>query len=250
MNVIYRQYLHDFVRQKRALDARHGHTPPAPFRGWHERGYLPHYDAPGAIQMLTFRLNDAMPAARRSEWEALRAIENERERRTQLEAYLDRGYGACHLGRPQIGELVEQALLHFDARRYRLIAWVVMPNHVHVLCELWLVPLDEVLHNWKRRSALAANRLLGLNGRFWQPEYWDRYMRDREHAIKALHYIESNPVKAGLVRTPDEWPFSSANPKWHWAMKEGQTRLRGGHLMHENWKDGPQPERSAGLDAD
>ena len=42
-----------------------------------------------------------MPAERRHEWEALLAIENERERRTKLEAYLDRGYGACHLRRPE-----------------------------------------------------------------------------------------------------------------------------------------------------
>jgi len=46
---------------------------------------LPHYDKPGTLQMLTFRLADAMPAGRRHEWEALRRIEDERERRTKLE---------------------------------------------------------------------------------------------------------------------------------------------------------------------
>jgi hypothetical protein len=61
-------------------------------KGWHTRGYLPHYDKPGTLQMLTFRLADAMPTGRRHEWEALRRIEDERERRTKLEAYLDLGY--------------------------------------------------------------------------------------------------------------------------------------------------------------
>src|SRR5512133_1839035 len=66
-------------------------------KGWHTRGYLPHYDKPGTLQMLTFRLADAMPAERRQEWEALLHIADERERRTRLEAYLDLGYGECVL---------------------------------------------------------------------------------------------------------------------------------------------------------
>ncbi len=229
------------VREKRALDERHGETPLQPFRGWHSRGYLPHYDAPGVIQMLTFRLDDAMPASLRSEWEALREIENERERRTKLEAYLDSGRGACHLRDARFASLVEQALLYFDGHRYRLQAWVVMPNHVHVLCELWQTPLENILHNWKRRTALQANRLLGTNGVFWQPEYWDRYMRDEAHFLKALHYIESNPVKAFLVQRPEEWPFSSANPKWKWNLADTRTRYRGGHLLHPPRSAGYQP---------
>ena len=69
------------------------------FQGWHERGYLPHRDEPGLTQFVTFRLVDAFPRALRSEWAALLELEDERERRTQLEAYLDKGRGACHLRR-------------------------------------------------------------------------------------------------------------------------------------------------------
>lgn len=61
------------------------------FIGWHQRGYLPHRDSPGLIQFVTFRLCDSFPAARRGEWEALLRIENNRERRKQLEQYLDPG---------------------------------------------------------------------------------------------------------------------------------------------------------------
>ena len=60
-------------------------------KGWHTRGYLPHYDKPGLMEMVTFRLADAMPASRRHEWEVLFQIKDEREKRTRLEAYLDRG---------------------------------------------------------------------------------------------------------------------------------------------------------------
>ena len=51
------------------------------FRGWHQRGYLPHYDAPGATQIVTLRLADSLPASRRGEWEHLLRIEDDRERR-------------------------------------------------------------------------------------------------------------------------------------------------------------------------
>jgi hypothetical protein len=79
------------------------------FRGWHERGYLPHRDEPGLTQFVTLHLADSVPAALRSEWKALLNIENDRERRTQLENYLDRGRGECHLRRSYIAKLVEDA---------------------------------------------------------------------------------------------------------------------------------------------
>src|SRR6266571_7984928 len=70
------------------------------FRGWHERGYVPHRDEPGLTQFVTFRLADGFPAALRGEWAALLEIEDDRERRTEFEAYLDKGRGECYLRRP------------------------------------------------------------------------------------------------------------------------------------------------------
>ena len=85
-----------------------------------------------------------------------------------------------------------------------------MPNHVHVLVEIWETPLSKVLQNWKSITAVAANKLLERQGVFWQPEYWDRFMRTEEQARKAIRYIENNPVKAKLCLTPEEWLFGSA----------------------------------------
>ena len=85
-----------------------------------------------------------------------------------------------------------------------------MPNHVHVLVEVGKVPLARLLHSWKAFTALQINRLLGLSGRLWQVEYFDRYIRDVEHFRKALRYIENNPVKAGLVKLATDWQWSSA----------------------------------------
>ena len=106
------------------------------FLGWHERGYLPHCDFPNLVQFVTIRLEDSMPAARRGEWEHLLKIEDVRDRRLQLEEYLDRGIGKCVLRDKQIAKLMEDALLYFHGNRYELLAWCVMPNHVHVLVDI------------------------------------------------------------------------------------------------------------------
>jgi len=66
------------------------------------------------------------------------------------------------------------------------------------------------IETWKKFTAHAANKLLKRRGKFWADDYWDTYMCDAEHELKARHYIESNPVKAGLVREPAEWLWSSA----------------------------------------
>ncbi len=90
------------------------------FRGWHERGYLPHFDKPNLTQFVTFRLADCFPTELRSEWKELLEIENERERRTRLEAYLDKGRGRCELKCDNIAVLVENALKYFHGQRYDL----------------------------------------------------------------------------------------------------------------------------------
>jgi len=178
-------------------DKRQWHTPSDPeaakhgFRGWHSRGYLPHFDLPGLVQFINYRLEDAMPASLRQEWSALLEIEDELKRRTQIEDYLDRGCGSCFLRDPRIAGLVEENWLHLDGKEYRLLAWVVMPNHIHLLVEIWQTPQAQLI-------------------KLWQDDYWDRYIRDEAHYRKVVHYIEANPVKAGLAKVPEEWPFSSA----------------------------------------
>ena len=180
------------------------------FLGWHARGYLPHHDAPGLVQFVTFRLHDAMPASRRSEWEAMLQIEENRERRQLLESYLDRGHGDCWLGQPRIARIAVEALRFFDGERYRLDAFVIMPNHVHVLVEIWQTPLASVMHSWKRFIAREANKIMGRTGPFWEREYWDTWMRDETQTQKARRYIENNPAKARLVLDPADWKWGSA----------------------------------------
>jgi putative transposase len=199
------------------------------FLGWHERGYLPHCDFPGLVQFVTFRLADSMPASRRGEWEHLLKIEDDREKRTKLEEYLDRGVGECHLHDPRIAQIAEEAMLHFHNELYELLAWCVMPNHVHVLVHVWQVPLWKTVQSWKHFIQTRTNRLLAerrlparRGGEMnrnepcrrpalqWKREYWDTFMRDEAQEKKAMRYIENNPVKARVCHEDRAWPFSSA----------------------------------------
>jgi len=193
------------------------------FLGWHERGYLPHCDFPDLIQFVTFRLRDSMPLSRRSEWEYLLKIENVRDRRIKLEEYLDKGVGKCQLRTREIASLVEHTLFHFHNERYELLAWSIMPNHIHVLVHIWQTPLSKTIQSWKRAVATKAPATLSERrsptrrespfktpSLQWQREYWDTFMRHEEQQRKAIAYIENNPVNAHLCPTPEDWPFSSA----------------------------------------
>lgn len=180
-------------------------------KGWHSRGYLPHFDTPGLIQGITFRLADSLPAYVVTAMEEDPETKSDPARQTRIEEYLNAGYGACYLRDPRIARLVEDALFYFDGERYCLIAWVIMPNHVHALIETFEgYTLSVLVHSWKSYTANQANRILGRTGHFWFPEYFDRYIRDEAHFANAVEYVHNNPVKAGLVEHPEDWPFSSA----------------------------------------
>lgn len=180
------------------------------FRGWHERGYLPHRDEPGLTQFITFHIADSFPSTLRSEWGTLLEVEDNRERHTQLEAYLDKSRGECHLRKPEIGRIVDGALQFYHGKRYEMLAWVVMPNHVHALFKVGETPLSKIVGDLKEYTAREANKILGRRGQFWAEDCWDTFMRDVQHELKTQRYIENNPTKAFLVRDPKEWPWSSA----------------------------------------
>lgn len=180
------------------------------FLGWHERGYLPHFDAPHVTQFVTFMLYDSFPVTRRQEREGILNEPDESARRRKLETWLDRGHGECWLRQPGIAAKVEETLRAGDGKTYRLQAWVVMPNHVHLVVDVWDLPLSRLLKLWKGRSAREANKLLRRTGHFWEREYFDTLIRDASHLSRAIRYTESNPVKAGMVRGPKEWRCSSA----------------------------------------
>ena len=172
------------------------------------RGYLPHFDSAGAIQSLTFRLADSLPATVVAE---LRSRPDTADLHAEIELALDAGRGSCTLGRPEAAAVVAAALRHFDGQRYRLLAWCVMPNHVHVVIALLgATKLSDVVFAWKSFTAKRLNAMYGTSGRFWQPDYFDRMIRDEVHLAAAIAYVEENPVSAGLAARPGDWRASSA----------------------------------------
>ena len=182
--------------------------------------YLPHWIARGAIYAVNFRLADALPQhvldawrrerdaivenakqqdrpLTRSELESLDRLHSER-----VESFLDAGHGQCWLRDERVAAIVVDALRHFDGERYRLLAWCVMPNHVHAVVQpLHGHELSSIMHSWKRHAARQANRLLGREGAFWQPESYDHLIRDAADLRHSVEYAWSNPDAAGIPQS-------------------------------------------------
>lgn len=121
-------------------------------------------------------------------------------------------HGPKWLNDARIAQLVADTLLAGEQERNfcRLRAWVVMPNHVHVL---WLpqVSMPSITRWLKGSTACKANLLLCRTGScFWQDESHGHWIRTADELEKIVRYIESNPVRAGFEAAPDAWPWSSA----------------------------------------
>ena len=183
-----------------------------------EGAYLPHWTRGGAVYAVTFRLADSLPWYVLEGWrrdrdaivdnakqqgrpltdhdvDELRRLHSER-----VESYLDEGRGACWLRRGDVADVVVRCLEHFDRQRYHMLAWCVMPNHVHVVLQpLPGFELSQILHSWKRQSARDANRILARHGEFWQAEYFDHLVRDENDLRHSVEYAWGNPDAAGLT---------------------------------------------------
>jgi REP element-mobilizing transposase RayT len=176
---------------------------------------LPHWKQAGASYFITFRLADAVPMVLRREWERERSFwmmshpkpwdENtEKEYHLhfslRMDKWLDAGHGACHLRQPECREVVRVSLEGEDiVEACHLHAWVIMPNHVHVLMTLRdNATLSMLLQSWKGGSSHGVNRLLDRRGTLWQKDYFDRLIRDGDHFANCVRYIRANPKKAHL----------------------------------------------------
>jgi putative transposase len=164
---------------------------------------LPHIDGSGLTQFITYRIFDALPAGA-----------NTTERDFDLAAHdaiADEGHGSCLLARPECAAIVVEQWRYHEVERYELLAWVVMPNHVHVLIRPRVgIPLAKIVQSWKARTARRINDVLGRSGPVWQSDYFDHYLRERDSDESFIAYIHDNPVKAGLAQRPEEWRWSSA----------------------------------------
>ena len=170
------------------------------------RGELPHLETAGGTYFVTFCLASAPRAGGRVV--ATAADDAEAVARAS-EPTGSASEGLALTG--AAGEIVEDAVLHFNGDRFGLHAWCVMPNHVHVvLCPYGECRLPAILHSWKSYTAKAIGRSCGWPGSVWEREYFDHLVRSVAALERFVSYAEMNPVTAGLCAAPNDWPLSSA----------------------------------------
>ncbi len=165
---------------------------------------LPHWQQGEAMQFITFRLGDAMPASKLRQRKEERAVwltrhpqpwslevEKEYHRRFtwKLEAWLDEGAGCCLFNEPANREIMQAVLMRFQGVTVEHHSWVIMPNHLH-LHFTPMRPLEKLAQAWKGTSARGIGR-----GSIWQKNYRDTMIRDGGHFANVVRYIRRNPAK-------------------------------------------------------
>ena len=214
--------------------------------GIFRRRKLPHWDVEGHAIFITACLEGSISATGLSRIRRFRDELDSQPRPAELDEtawevkkhkrvfklvddLLDHQSANTDLKDPRLAKIVADAFLHFAGDRYDLLAFAVMPSHHHWLFlpkQEWTTkitleqrtrpnakqrtPREIISHSIQSYTATMCNRLLGNSGAFWQTETFDHWARDEEELLRIIHYIENNPVKAGLVTDPSDFQFSSA----------------------------------------
>lgn len=188
--------------------------------------HLPHWDQPGASYFVTFRLNDSLPKkvvkmwlAEQKKFKASHLIRtsatNQKDvdrisfeqmqidligkAHQRLDIHLDTCHGACLLRQPEIAEIVTETLTHFDGSRYWISDYVIMPNHIHLICTMhkaW--SMRKQCGSWMRYTAVKINQMLNHSGALWQGEAFDHIIRSEDQLHYLRKYIAENPEQANL----------------------------------------------------
>jgi type I restriction enzyme R subunit len=252
--------------------------------------HLPHWDVPGATYFVTSCLEGSIPAQGLRDIERFRDSLAQKQQPKELsvqewklrcwkqvfarcDEWLDLRPAVRHLRDPALAKEVVDALYYFAGQRYNLLAFCVMPSHIHwvftplvgQVCNLSAdespnaaeadgaldayfaedkddrlktyptgredddtprSPRERIMQSIKRHTARKCNLRLGRRGRFWQEESYDHWARDEDELERIIHYVEQNPVKAGLVAKPEDWLFSSARDRISQGLLLGQPLRR------------------------
>ena len=208
--------------------------------GLFRRRRLPHWDVADATYFVTACLAGSVPA------QGLRDLDNYRRQLdsrpiprgldndewelrkhkllfARFDDLIDRHAAVTHLKNPHAARIVRDSLYHFAPQRYDLLAYVVMPSHLHWVftprpewCDAIAntpdprTPRERIMHSIKSYTGVKCNRLLRLDGAFWQDESYDHWVRNDDELQRIIQYVELNPVKADLVAEAHHWQFSSA----------------------------------------
>ncbi|MCB1186948.1 transposase [bacterium] len=177
--------------------------------GFYKHGNLPHLDVARAVQFITFNLVDAVPREQMYR-NALGLGVRSGHAYALNDRQLDSGKGSCILSRPDIASVVKNSILRREQISYQTLAWVLMPNHVHILIkQLEGYPISRVLKQIKGSSTHEIRNITGTIEPVWQIGYFDRMIRDVLQLRRTIDYIHQNPVHARLVGSARDWPMSS-----------------------------------------
>jgi putative transposase len=213
-----------FQRKEQDIIPLHTKMSNLRFREFYRRR-LPHIQVAGSTYFVTFRLKNSLPK------NVLEKLAEESARIKDLplnkidsayhdwfgkyDEYLDQVLcGEEFLKNEQIADLVAESIHYRDGNIYDLVAFCIMPNHVHLVfmplekAKDVFYSLSEILQSLKRHTARQSNLILGRSGAFWQDESYDHIVRDEAELERIAKYIINNPVKAGLVDGPTKWKWT------------------------------------------
>ena len=203
------------------------------------RRHLPHWQPKNATFFITFRLAGSLPSSaivrlKREKVELQCRLDKhklnpklsssiEAKIFSTYEEILDSNLGGPHwLARSDIAEILTESIEYRNHKKYDLIAYCIMPNHVHMILKLLThnlkdveskdYPLTRVLQGLKSYTALIGNRKLNRSGPFWQSESYDHVIRDYDELERVIIYTLNNPVKAGLAVHWKKWRHSYCDP--------------------------------------
>jgi REP element-mobilizing transposase RayT len=229
--------------------------------------HRPHIHPPDSVLFVTYRLAGSIPKATvrqyraKKEWLAgqLAQVSNEAQERNTpaLKKLLEQvenfnrdwfikfedilhktNNGPLWMKDPRIADAVAASLQKLDGDAYRLDAYSVMSNHVHVVFKPYLSEKDlqesldhngrpiftsehpglsRIMQSLKGSSARECNRILSRTGQFWEHESFDHVIREGEF-FRTIKYVLNNPVKVGLVEDWREW-------RWNYCRSELSDKL-------------------------
>ncbi len=159
-----------------------------------KHSHLPHIDLTGHYQFVTFRTHESID-------DYIRKLHHSDIKTSQkeylIDRYLDRSANGAYL-QSEVLRYLYDFFLECDRELYDLVAFCIMPNHVHLLFRQTL-PLAKTMQRLKGASAIEINRRLNRKGKFWASDYFDKAIRDEKHFGIVYEYIKNNPMKAGIV---------------------------------------------------
>jgi len=187
---------------------------------------LPHWQPKGAEYFITIRLKRSLPKTAIQRLKSSRKKMNDTESKEldthiqrkifkEYEDVLDKGItGPKWFSKKEIAKLVGRSIRYRDSKVYNLYAYCIMPNHVHLVFRHLIkdehqeTPVTYIMRDFKRYTGRKCNELLNRTGAFWQPESYDRVIRDQEELENTIRYTLNNPVKAGFVDRWEDWDYS------------------------------------------